>query len=67
MTAKEFLQECKEKEIEFIDFRFTDIKGIWHHVTYDIDSIDEESLENGLPFDGSSIPACNQLMNLIWC
>jgi glutamine synthetase len=57
MTAKEFLNECKEKEIEFVDFRFTDIKGVWHHVTYDIDSLDEEILTNGLPFDGSSIPA----------
>ncbi len=57
MTAKEFLQECKEKEIEFVDFRFTDIKGTWHHVTYDIDALDEEMLNVGLPFDGSSIPA----------
>jgi glutamine synthetase len=24
MTSKEFLQECREKEIEFVDFRFTD-------------------------------------------
>jgi len=57
MEVKEFLQECKQKEIEFVDFRFTDIKGVWHHVTYDIDSLDEEILRNGLPFDGSSIPA----------
>ncbi|MEO1928167.1 MAG: type I glutamate--ammonia ligase [Nautiliaceae bacterium] len=57
MTSKEFLQECREKEIEFVDFRFTDIKGVWHHVTYDIDALDEEVLANGLPFDGSSIPA----------
>ncbi|WP_456470790.1 type I glutamate--ammonia ligase [Caminibacter sp.] len=57
MKIKEFIQECKDREIEFVDFRFTDIKGVWHHVTYDIDAIDEEILRNGLPFDGSSIPA----------
>ena len=57
MHIKEFLHECREKEIEFIDFRFTDLKGVWHHVTYDIDGIDEDMLKNGLPFDGSSIPA----------
>ena len=57
MTPVEFINECKEKEIEFIDFRFTDIKGTWHHVTYDIDAIDEDTFKNGLPFDGSSIPA----------
>jgi len=57
MTPTEFLNECKEKEIEFIDFRFTDIKGVWHHVTYDIDAVEEDTFKNGLPFDGSSIPA----------
>ncbi|GAX87234.1 glutamine synthetase [Lebetimonas natsushimae] len=57
MKIAEFLKECRESEIEFIDFRFTDIKGTWHHVTYDIDSIDEDTFKNGLPFDGSSIPA----------
>lgn len=56
-NAKKFLQECKEKEIEFVDFRFTDIKGTWHHVTYDIDSLNEDTFKNGIPFDGSSIPA----------
>ena len=57
MTAKEFLEYCKENEIEFIDFRFTDIKGTWHHVAYDIEAIDEDTFKNGIPFDGSSIPA----------
>jgi len=57
MTATEFMNECKEKEIEFIDFRFTDIKGVNHHVTYDMDAIEEDTFKNGLPFDGSSIPA----------
>jgi glutamine synthetase len=57
MTAAEFMNECKEKEIEFVDFRFTDINGTWHHVSYDIDAIDEDTFKNGLPFDGSSIPA----------
>jgi len=57
MTAKEFFAKCEEEEIEFVDFRFTDIKGAWHHVTYTLHSVDEEALENGLPFDGSSIEA----------
>jgi glutamine synthetase len=57
MTPREFLDYCKENEIEFLDLRFTDIKGTTHHVTYDIDAVDEEVLKNGFPFDGSSIPA----------
>jgi len=57
MTAKEFFDKCKENEIEFIDFRFTDIPGVWHHVSYTIESVDEGMLEGGLPFDGSSVVA----------
>ena len=56
-SIKKFLEECKKNEADFIDFRFTDIKGIWHHVTYSIESISEENFTGGIPFDGSSIPA----------
>ncbi|MCB4742627.1 MAG: type I glutamate--ammonia ligase [Sulfurovum sp.] len=51
----EFNTFCKENEVEFIDFRFTDIKGAWHHITYKRSAVDDGMLEAGLPFDGSSI------------
>jgi glutamine synthetase len=57
MTTQEFFSKCEAHGIEFIDFRFTDIKGTWHHVTYRITAIDDEALTDGLPFDGSSIEA----------
>ena len=53
----EFFTYSKENEIEFIDFRFTDIKGTWHHITYKYNAVDQDLLNNGLPFDGSSIEA----------
>jgi glutamine synthetase len=56
-NIEEFFVFCKENEVEFVDFRFSDIKGAWHHITYCLDAIDAEMLENGLPFDGSSIDA----------
>lgn len=55
-AIKKFFEVCKENEVEFIDFRFTDIKGIWHHLSFSATAIDEESFE-GIAFDGSSIPA----------
>ena len=54
-NTKEFFKFCEENEVEFVDFRFTDIKGAWHHISYRFSAVSEESLENGLPFDGSSI------------
>jgi len=56
-SIKKFFECIKENEIEFVDFRFTDIKGVWHHVSYTADAIEENSFTDGLPFDGSSVPA----------
>lgn len=55
-NAAEVIAFAKANKILFYDFRFTDIKGAWHHVSYHVDSVDETTLK-GLPFDGSSIPA----------
>ncbi len=51
----EFNKYCEENEVEFVDFRFTDIKGAWHHISYRKSAVSDEMLEAGLPFDGSSI------------
>ena len=53
----EFNKYCEDNEVEFIDFRFTDIKGAWHHISYRATAVDDKMLEAGLPFDGSSIEA----------
>lgn len=51
-----FFRFCDENEVEFIDFRFSDIKGVWHHLSFSRNAIDEGSFE-GIAFDGSSISA----------
>jgi glutamine synthetase len=56
-NTEEFFGFCKKNEVEFVDFRFTDIKGAWHHITYKMSVVTAEQLNNGLPFDGSSIEA----------
>ena len=55
--SKSFFKFCEEKEVKFVDFRFTDIKGAWQHVTYNLPAVTEDSLKDGFPFDGSSIDA----------
>ena len=51
----EFYKYCEENEVEFVDFRFTDIKGAWHHISYRMSAVEPSMLDAGLPFDGSSI------------
>jgi len=54
-TAKDVLKLIKEQDVKYVDFRFTDPRGKWQHVTFDIGMIDEEIFAEGTMFDGSSI------------
>ena len=54
-TAKAILKQIKEEDIKYVDFRFTDPRGKWQHVTFDVSIVDEDALNEGIMFDGSSI------------
>lgn len=45
----------RDHEVEFVDFRFTDPKGKCQHTTYHVKKVDENTFEDGVMFDGSSI------------
>jgi len=45
----------KEHNVQMLDLRFTDIPGLWHHVSYPIGQLSESSFEEGFGMDGSSI------------
>jgi Glutamine synthetase len=55
MTAENILKLIKEKEIDYVDLRFTDVRGKLQHMTQDISTIDADFLNEGTFFDGSSI------------
>ncbi len=55
MSAKDVLKMIKDNEAEYVDIRFTDIRGKLQHVTIVNDLVDEDFLEEGFMFDGSSI------------
>ena len=55
MTAADVLKLIKEKEVKFVDLRFTDTKGKEQHVTVPTRMVDETFFEDGKGFDGSSI------------
>ncbi|MFG1430772.1 type I glutamate--ammonia ligase [Xanthobacter sp. V2C-8] len=54
-TAKDVLEQIKAEDVKYVDLRFTDPRGKWQHVTFDISMVDEEFLTEGTAFDGSSI------------
>ena len=54
-TAKNVMKMIKDNDVKFVDFRFTDPRGKWQHVTFDITMIEEDTFAEGIMFDGSSI------------
>ena len=52
---KTVLEFVKKNGAKILDLRFTDIPGLWHHVSYPIDQFSEASFEEGFGMDGSSI------------
>ena len=53
--AKTVLEFAKHNDAKILDLRFTDIPGLWHHVSYPIEQLTESSFEDGFGIDGSSI------------
>jgi len=52
---KSVLEYVKKHAIQMLDLRFTDLPGLWHHVSYPISQLTDASFEDGFGMDGSSI------------
>jgi len=55
MSKKKVLELMKAEDVEYVDIRFTDPRGRLQHVTVVADLVDEDFLDEGFMFDGSSI------------
>ncbi|MBI1216791.1 MAG: type I glutamate--ammonia ligase [Alphaproteobacteria bacterium] len=50
-----FLKLVKEHDIQYVSFRFTDMRGKLQHTAQHISTVDQDLLTDGIMFDGSSI------------
>ena len=48
MSASKILKLIKDKEVEYVDLRFTDPRGKLQHVTQDLQTVDEDMLNDGI-------------------
>ncbi|MDO5651308.1 MAG: type I glutamate--ammonia ligase [Moraxella sp.] len=53
--ANKLLDLIESSEAKWVDFRFTDTQGKELHLTFPASTVDEETLEDGKMFDGSSV------------
>jgi glutamine synthetase len=54
-VSEEVLKMIKERDVEYVDLRFTDMRGKMQHVTFDLSMVDASLFVDGTMFDGSSI------------
>jgi glutamine synthetase len=53
--TKQVLDMIEEHDVKYVDFRFTDPRGKWQHLAHHVRTITDDFLNDGVPFDGSSI------------
>jgi glutamine synthetase len=53
--VKSVMKLLKDKEAKYLDFRFSDTRGVWQHMSYPVEGVSEDILAEGIMFDGSSI------------
>lgn len=56
----ETIEQLEQANIQFVDFAFTGLLGNLYSITVPINRI-TSAFENGIYFDGSSIPGCTQI------
>lgn len=58
----ELFTMCEENGIEMVDVKFVNPLGQWHHISLAMESFTRDAFEGGVPFDGSSIPLFQEIV-----
>ncbi len=54
-TSADVMKAIEEHGVEMVDIRFTDMPGLWQHTSYPVQCFEQDAIDEGLGFDGSSI------------
>jgi glutamine synthetase len=60
-TPAEVIEYAKQNNIQIVDLKFTDVPGTLQHFSVPLTELNENSFEEGLGFDGSSIRGFQQI------
>jgi glutamine synthetase len=61
MKLDQLVAMAKEKNIEFVDLKLSDLLGAWHHITVPVSSLNAELFKHGVGVDGSSMPGFSKI------
>lgn len=61
MSLEKVKKLAKDKKVEFVDLKFIDLIGTWHHITVPVTSLNASLFSNGVGVDGSSLPGYSKI------
>ena len=57
--VKDVISYIEENDVEFVDFKMTDLKGRWKHLSIPAKRFNESIMTDGIGFDGSNYGYAN--------
>ena len=61
MSLEKVKKMAAAAKAEYIDIKFSDLPGSWHHITLPISSLNGDLLKHGVGVDGSSLPGFSSI------
>ncbi len=61
MKLPDLQKMANTNKAEFLDLKFGDLLGLWHHITLPISSLNRELMSHGVGVDGSSLPGFSSI------
>ncbi len=55
MSLEKAQKFARENNAEYIDIKFSDLPGKWHHITLPVSSLEQSLIDHGVGVDGSSL------------
>jgi glutamine synthetase len=55
MSLETLLKMAQQNRVEFVDLKFCDLLGSWHHLTIPVSALKDELFRTGVGVDGSSL------------
>jgi glutamine synthetase len=61
MNLDKLAKMARENDTEFVDLKFCDLPGAWHHLTIPISALNDDLFRHGVGVDGSSLPGFSSI------
>lgn len=63
MSLDKLKKMVKDHGVEYLDLKFGDLLGFWHHITLPVSELGTGLFTNGVGVDGSSLPGFSRIEN----